>query len=54
VKESKSVPDEDVGTVYKLQQCLRRRAVAYEVANLISFEQHEKQVAHHAGKLVAY
>ena len=33
VKESKSVPDEDVGTAYKLQQCLRR-TVAREFANL--------------------
>lgn len=44
VKESKSVPDEDVSTAYKLQQCLRRRAVAYEVANLISFAEHERYI----------
>ena len=42
VKESKNVPDEDVGTAYKLQQCLRRRAVGYAFANLISFECHER------------
>ena len=44
VKESKNVPDEDVGTAYKLQQCLRRRAVGYEFANLISFECHERYI----------
>ena len=44
VKESKSVPDEDVGTAYKLQQCLRRRAIGYEFANLISFECHERYI----------
>lgn len=44
VKESESVPDEDVSTAYKLQQCLRRRAVAYEVANLISFAEHERYI----------
>ena len=44
VKESKSVPDEDVGNAFKLQQCVRRRAIAYEFANLISCEQHEKYI----------
>lgn len=44
VKESKNVPDEDVGNAYKLQQCLRRRAIAYEFANLISFACHERYI----------
>jgi len=44
VKESKNIPEEDVGTAYKLQQCLRRRAIGYEFANLISFECHERYI----------
>ena len=44
VKESKQTPEEDVGTAYKLHQCLRRRAVAYEFGNLISFREHEKYI----------
>ena len=44
IKESKSTPEEDVSTIYKLQQCLRRRAVAYEFAGLISFRSHEKYI----------
>ena len=44
VKESKNTPDEDVSSAYKLQQCLRRRAVAYEFAGLISFEVHEQYI----------
>lgn len=38
------MPDEDVSTAYKLQQCLRRRAVSYEFANLISFECHQRYI----------
>eukprot|EP00435_Cladocopium_sp_Y103_P070966 s60_g36.t1 len=44
VKEAKSTPDEDVSTSFKLQQCLRRRAIAYEFASLISFSAHEKYI----------
>eukprot|EP00435_Cladocopium_sp_Y103_P041876 s526_g11.t1 len=44
VKEAKTTPDEDVTTSYKLQQCMRRRAVAYEFASLISFSAHEKYI----------
>eukprot|EP00435_Cladocopium_sp_Y103_P063137 s464_g24.t1 len=44
VKEAKTTPEEDVTTSYKLQQCLRRRAVAYEFASLISFSVHEKYI----------
>lgn len=44
VKESKNIPEEDVGTAYKLQQCLRRRAIGYEFANLISFACHERYI----------
>lgn len=41
VKESKATPDEDVSTAYKLQHCLRRRALAYEFAASVSFAVHE-------------
>eukprot|EP00435_Cladocopium_sp_Y103_P058008 s692_g20.t1 len=44
VKKAKSTPDEDVSTSYKLQLCMRRRAVAYEFASLISFRTHEKYI----------
>eukprot|EP00435_Cladocopium_sp_Y103_P065000 s975_g26.t1 len=44
VKEAKTTPDEDVSTAFKLQQCMRRRAVAYEFASLISFSVHEKYI----------
>lgn len=44
VKESRTTPEEDVGTAYKLQQCLRRRALGYEFANLISFQCHERYI----------
>ena len=35
--ESKSVPDEAISTTFHLCQCLRRRELAYEFANLASF-----------------
>ena len=44
VKESKSTPEEDVSTAYKLQMCLKRRAIAYEFSGLLSFEVHEKYI----------
>ena len=44
VKEAKTTPDEDVSTSFKLQQCFRRRAVAYEFASLLSFSVHEKYI----------
>ena len=44
VRESKNTPDEDVSNAYKLQQCLRRRAVAYGFAGLISFAVHEQYI----------
>ena len=44
VKEAKTTPDEDVSTSFKLQQCLRRRAIAYEFASLITYTVHEKYV----------
>ena len=44
VRETKTMPDEDATSVYKLQLCLRRRAVAYEFAGLISFSEHAKHI----------
>lgn len=44
IKESKVMPDEDVSTAVQLMQCMRRRAVAYEFANLISFVEHERYI----------
>lgn len=41
VKETKSIPEEDTSTAFKLGACLKRRAVAYEFAGLISFRVHE-------------
>ena len=44
IKESKTTPDEDVSTAFKLHQCLKRRGIAYEVAGLISYRRHEEYV----------
>lgn len=38
VTESKSVPDEAISTTYHLSQCLLRRGLALDFANLIGFE----------------
>ena len=42
VKETKTLPDESVTTAYQLAQCFKRRAIAYDFANLISFTAHER------------
>ena len=44
IKESRSIQDETVSTTYHLALCLRRRGLAYEFANLISYGVHEKYV----------
>ena len=44
IKESKTMPDETVSTTYNLATCLRRRGIAYDFANLISFRAHELYV----------
>ena len=44
IKESKNTPEEDVSTAYKLLQCMKRRAVAYEFAGLISYTTHEAYI----------
>lgn len=42
VREQKTVPDETVSTTYHLAQCLRRRGIALDFANLVSFTTHEQ------------
>jgi hypothetical protein len=44
IRETKNTPEEDVSSAYKLQLCLKRRAIAYEFANLISYSVHERYV----------
>lgn len=44
VKETKTNPDEAVNTAYSLAMCFRRRGIAYEFANLISYSAHEQYV----------
>lgn len=44
IRETKSVPDEAISTTYHLSMCLRRRGLAYEFSNLISFRVHELYV----------
>ena len=44
IRETKTVPDESISTTYHLAMCLRRRGLAYEFANLISFRSHEQYV----------
>ena len=44
VKDNKTVPDADAATAFALLQCLRRRGIAYEFAQLISFTAHDKYV----------
>lgn len=41
VSESKTVPDEAISTTYHLAQCLQRRGIALDFANLISFSAHQ-------------
>ena len=45
VKETKTLPDESVTTAYQLALCFKRRAIAYDFANLISFTAHERYTA---------
>jgi len=44
VKDSKTVPDADAATAFALLQCCRRRGIAYEFAQLISFTAHDKYI----------
>ena len=41
VKETKVTPEETISTTYQLSQCFKRRGVAYDFANLITFDKHE-------------
>lgn len=40
VSETKATPDESISTTFHLSQCLLRRGVALDFANLVSFEAH--------------
>ena len=42
IKETRTIPDESVTTAFQLSQCFRRRAVAYDFAGLITYNEHEK------------
>ena len=44
IKETKNTPDEDTSTAYKLNLCLRRRAIAYELAGLFTFTTMEQYI----------
>ena len=44
VRETKSTPEEDVSSAYKLLLCFKRRAIAYEFANLVTWEVHERYI----------
>ena len=44
LKETKHVPDEDVSSAYKLYLCFRRRAVAYAMSELFTFNTMEQYV----------
>lgn len=44
VKETKTTPEEDISTAYKLHQCLRRRGLAYQFSGLITHSAHERYV----------
>ena len=44
IRESKTIPDEAIPTTFQLSMCLRRRGLAYEFSNLISFRSHELYV----------
>lgn len=42
IKESKTSPDENINTTFDVMRCLKRRGIAYEFANLISYASHER------------
>ena len=44
IKETKTIPDEDISTAYKLNLCLRRRAIAYDLAGLFTFSSMEQYI----------
>ena len=44
IRESRSVQDETVSTTHHLAQCLRRRGLAYDFANLMSYRSHDNYV----------
>lgn len=44
LQETKAIPDADSSTAFALMQCFRRRGLAYEFSQLISFKAHEKYI----------
>lgn len=42
VKESAKIPDADTNSAFALLQCFKRRGLAYEFAQLISYTEHER------------
>ena len=42
VKETRTIPEESITTAFQLSQCFKRRAVAYDFAGLITFNEHER------------
>ena len=42
VKESSKIPDADTNSAFALLQCFKRRGIAYEFAQLISYTEHER------------
>lgn len=42
LKESSKVPDADTNSAFALLQCFKRRGLAYEFAQLISYTEHER------------
>jgi len=42
LKESSKIPDADTNSAFALLQCFKRRGIAYEFAQLISYTEHER------------
>lgn len=44
IKESKTCPDENTSAAFHVAQCFKRRGLAYEFAQLISYTSHERYI----------
>ena len=42
MKETRTIPDESITAAFQLSQCFRCRAVAYDFAGLITYNEHER------------
>ncbi len=42
LKETSKIPDADTNSAFALLQCFKRRGLAYELAQLISYPEHER------------